>query len=179
MTEIRKLDAEAVDTLLHDLVDLLVDVVAHGASVGFLAPLGADEAAAYWQGVRAAVGGGSRVMLVALRKARLAGTVQLDLCQKANGSNRAEVQKLVVHSGARRAGVASSLMREAERQALALRRGLLFLDTEAGSLAEPFYQSLGYARLGELPGFACNTAGDWRATAIYFKTLFEPASLRA
>jgi acetyltransferase len=89
------------------------------------------------------------------------------------------VQKLVVHSGVRRAGVASSLMRETQGQALALRRGLLFLDTEAGSGAQRFYQSLGYARLGELPDFACNTAGDWRATAIYFKTLFEPAPLRA
>jgi acetyltransferase len=85
-----------------------------------------------------------------------------------------EVQKLLVHSDARRGGVASMLMREAERQAQLLSRGLLYLDTEAGSPAEQFYRSCGYVRLGELPDFAASPQGQWRATAIYYKTLFAP-----
>jgi acetyltransferase len=115
---------------------------------------------------------GSRVLLVAWRDHVLVGTVQLDLCTKPNGSNRAEVQKLLVHSGARRGGVATALMAALEIQALALRRGLLFLDTEAGSGAEAFYTGLGYTRVGELPEYCATPGGAWRATAIYYKTLF-------
>jgi acetyltransferase len=171
MIEIRSLDARGADAVKAELAALLADVVDHGASVGFLASLSPTEADLYWAGVRAAVVNGSRVLLVAWQDGQMAGTVQLDLCQRANGGNRAEVQKLIVHSGARRSGVASALMQELERQALALRRGLLYLDTEAGGGAEHFYRSMGYTRLGELPQFACDTAGDWRATVIYFKTL--------
>jgi acetyltransferase len=153
--------------------------VHHGASVGYLAPLGQSEALGYWLGVRAAVADGSRILLVALQDGQPAGTVQLDLCQKANGTNRAEVQKLLVHSSARRAGLARALMREAEALAVSLKRGLLFLDTLAGSGAEQFYQACGYTRLGELPDYATDTAGQWRATAIYFKQLFTPQPLAA
>jgi acetyltransferase len=174
MSEIRELDARGVETILPELVELLVDVVNDGASIGFLAPLSIEDARSYWHGVAGAVADGSRLVLVAEREGMLAGTIQLDLCQKPNGVNRAEVQKLMVHSRARRGGVASALMREAESQALALRRGLLFLDTEAGSGAEGFYQSFGYLRLGELPNYASSPAGEWRATAIYYKTLFAP-----
>lgn len=177
MIEIRKLDARGVDRYLPELAELLVDAVQHGASLGFLAPLGASEALGFWLGVRAAVAEGSRVMLVALRGEQLLGTVQLDLCQKANGRNRAEVQKLIVHSAARRFGLARALMEEAETQARSHQRGLLYLDTEAGSGAEHFYQSCAYTRLGELPHYACNTLGEWRATAIYFKLLFSPQRL--
>ncbi|HWJ93936.1 MAG TPA: GNAT family N-acetyltransferase, partial [Telluria sp.] len=113
------------------------------------------------------------VLLVAWQDGALAGTVQLDLCQRANGGNRAEVQKLMVHSRARRSGLATALMGALETEALARRRGLLFLDTEAGSPAEGFYHAQGYTRVGELPQFACDTAGQWKATALYFKTLFE------
>jgi acetyltransferase len=177
MTDIRELDAGGVEAILPELAELLIDAVEDDASIGFLAPLSVDEARAYWHGVADAVAHGSRVMLVADREGLLAGTVQLDLCQKANGVNRAEVQKLLVHTRARRGGVAGSLMREAEAQALALRRGLLYLDTLAGSDAEYFYQSFGYQRLGELPDYAATPSGEWRPTAIYYKVLFTPQSL--
>jgi acetyltransferase len=179
MPDIRVLDSRTLDGLLPELAGLLIDAVQHGASLGFLAPLRTDEAGLYWQGVRDAVVEGSRLVLVALRDGKLVGTVQLDLCMKANGVNRAEVQKLLVHSSARRAGVARRLMEQAEAQARALRRGLLHLDTEAGSDAEAFYQACGYTRVGELPDYACSPAGEWRPTAIYFKRLFVPAPLAA
>lgn len=177
MTDIHLLDARAIDALIPQLAGLLIDAVAHGSSLGFLARVSADEAAQYWQAVRKAVDEGSRVMLVALRDGQLAGSVQLDLCMKANGANRAELQKLLVHSSCRRKGIARMLVERAEAEAVALRRGLLFLDTEAGSGAEGFYQSCGYTRLGELPDYACNPDGAWQATAIYFKRLFVPAPL--
>jgi acetyltransferase len=177
MTPIRELDATGVERLLPDLADLLVDAVHGGASVGFLAPLSIDEASRYWQGVADALAQGGRVMLVAEREGMLVGTIQLDLCQKANGVNRAEIQKLLVHSRARRGGVARALVAQAESRALDLRRGLLYLDTLAGSGAEGFYQACGYQKLGDLPGYASDTAGVWNATAIYYKTLFDAPPL--
>ena len=172
MMQIRMLDAAGAAAHAAPLRTLLLDAVAHGASVGFMASIDDAAADAYWRDVRAAVAEGSRVLLVAWRDHVLIGTVQLDLCQKPNGLNRAEVQKLLVHSGARRSGVATALMEALEVQALALRRGLLFLDTEAGSGAEALYRRLGYTRIGELPEYCATPNGDWRATAIYYKTLF-------
>ena len=180
--QIRLLDAAAAATHAAQLRGLLLDAVAHGASVGFVMPLEESIADAYWREVRDAVAAGTRVLLVAWREHVLVGTVQLDLCSKPNGVNRAEVQKLLVHSGARRCGVASALMEALEVQALALRRGLLFLDTEAGSGAETLYERIGYTKVGELPEYCATPDGAWRATAIYYKTLFvreRHAALRA
>jgi acetyltransferase len=170
--QVRMLDAAGVKKHAAQLRALLLDAVAHGASVGFVMPLIDAVADAYWSEVANAVEAGSRIVLVGWREHVLVGTVQLDLCMKPNGSNRAEVQKLLVHSGARRSGVASGLMEALEMQALALRRGLLFLDTEAGSDAEALYQRLGYTRVGELPEYCATPDGAWRATAIWYKTLF-------
>jgi acetyltransferase len=170
--QVRMLDAAGVKKHAAQLRALLLDAVMHGASVGFVMPLADSVADAYWSEVANAVEAGSRIVLVGWREHVLVGTVQLDLCLKPNGSNRAEVQKLLVHSGARRGGAASGLMEALEMQALALRRGLLFLDTEAGSDAEALYQRLGYTRVGELPEYCATPDGAWRATAIYYKTLF-------
>ena len=170
--QVDMLDGAGALAHLVQLRALLLDAVAHGASVGFVMPLADSTADAYWRGVAEAVGAGSRILLVGWHDHVLVGTVQLDLCMKPNGSNRAEVQKLLVHSGARRAGVATGLMEAAEMQALALRRGLLFLDTEAGSHAEALYARLGYTRVGELPEYCATPDGAWRATAIWYKTLF-------
>jgi len=69
--------------------------------------------------------------------------------------------------------VARSLMQSAEARASELGRGLLYLDTEAGSGAEDFYRSLGYTCIGGLPEYACSPEGEWRANAIFYKTLFS------
>jgi acetyltransferase len=180
--QIRLLDAAGVATHAAQLRGLLIDAVTHGASVGFVMPLEENVADAYWREVREAVAAGTRILLVAWRDHVLVGTVQLDLCMKPNGRNRAEVQKLLVHSAGRRGGVATALMAAAEMQALALCRGLLYLDTEAGSGAEALYSRLGYTKIGELPEYCATPGGAWRATAIYYKTLFvreRSASLQA
>lgn len=176
MLTVHALDPAALDTHRAALQALLQDVVWQGASVGFLPPLGDAEAGAYWTSVRSALQEGGRLLWAAFLDGVLVGSVQLDLCQRANGANRAEVQKLIVHSRVRRAGIARALMAELERTAQARRRGLLYLDTEVGSGAEPFYRALGYMRIGELPQFACDTAGVWHATAVYAKTLFVRAA---
>lgn len=170
--QVKMLDAAGAKAHAPQLRALLLDGVAHGASVGFLLPLAEAQADAYWRTVIDALEEGSRILLAGWREHAMVGAVQLDLCMKPNGGNRAEVQKLLVHSRARRGGVATKLMQAAEQQALALRRGLLFLDTEAGSDAESLYARLGYTRVGELPEYCATPGGAWRATAIWYKTLF-------
>lgn len=169
---IRRLDARAIGELRPQLGTLLLDAVADGHSLGFLNGLDQDQLDAYWMSVAAEVDAGCRVLLAAERDRTMVGCAQLDLCQRPNGSNRAEIQKLLVHCTARRCGVGTALMQALEIEALALRRGLLFLDTEVGSGAEHLYRKNGYTRVGELPEYACTPNGVWRGTAIYYKTLF-------
>jgi acetyltransferase len=170
---IERVDTASLAAHRDELIDLLVDSVEHGSSVGFVLPLSRDEAGAYWDGLAASIARGSRLMWIARNATGLLGTVQLELTLKKNGVNRAEVQKLLVHTRARRQGVARALMQTVEARARELRRGLLYLDTEAGSDAEHFYRSLGYTCIGGLPEYACSPRGEWRANAIYYKTLFS------
>lgn len=155
------------------LSQLLRDAVFHGAQIGFLADIDEAEAGVYWAAVEAAIADGSRLLLVAESGQALLGAVQLDLCLRPNGVNRAEVQKLMVHSEARRQGIASVLMKALEDEALAHERGVLFLDTEAGSAAEVLYRALGYTFIGGIPEYACTPGGRWTNNAIYYKTLFS------
>lgn len=170
---IGRFDARAIQEMRTQLATLLLDAVADGHSLGFLAGLDDVQLDDYWTGVAHDVARGTRVLLAAERAGVLAGSVQLDLCQKPNGSNRAELQKMLVHCTLRRRGIGTALLQAAEVEALSLRRGLLFLDTEAGSGAEQLYANAGYTRVGELPEYCCSPNGHWRATAIYYKTLFS------
>ncbi len=153
------------------LAALLCDAVNDGASVGFLPPLTVDEAAAYWHGVIAAVAAGERLLLVARAGEETIGTVQLDLCQRANGLHRAEVMRLLVHTTARRRGVGRALMEAAEAEARARGRTLLVLDTRDGDPSCRLYESLGYTRAGVIPRYARSADGRLHATAIYYKEL--------
>lgn len=173
MLSVKRRDATALLSQHETLIDLLLDAVANGASVGFVLPLSREEAGRYWDGLLPSVADGSRLLWTALDGAGLVGSVQLELATKKNGWNRAEVQKLLVHSRARRGGVGRVLMQALETAALELRRGLLYLDTEARSDAEAFYRALGYTCIGGLPDYACSPQGEWRANAIYYKTLFS------
>jgi acetyltransferase len=174
MPAIARLDAQSLATHRASLIELLLDAVAHGASVGFLADLDAVEANTYFDQVLSGLRDGSLLLWVAVEDGRVLGSVQLGLCQKRNGLNRAEVQKLLVHSSARRRGIARTLMQQLEDEAAERQRGLLYLDTEAGSDAEPLYRALGYTSIGGLPDYACGPDGTYRANAIYYKTLSRP-----
>ncbi|MNJ78987.1 Acetyltransferase [compost metagenome] len=81
------------------------------------------------------------------------------------------MQKLLVREHARRRGLGQQLMSALEAAALQQKRGMLYLDTEAGSPAEDFYQSLGYTRAGEIPDYACDPSGRYKPTALYYKIL--------
>jgi len=154
------------------LVALLQDVVDGGASVGFMAPLGADEAAAYWDSVAAVLkGGGRRLWIARAADGGIAGTVQLDLAGPANGRHRAEVIKLMVVSSARRRGIGRALMEAAEAEARRLGRTTLVLDTRQGDPSEALYRGMGWQAVGTIPRYARSADGTLHTTAFYYKLL--------
>ena len=154
-----------------ELSALLVDAVAHGASVSFLSPFSMDEARSYWSGVIARLERRELFLLGAADATGLVGTTQLHVNLPPNQPHRAEVAKVIVHSRARRQGIARKLMLHVERIALREGRTLLVLDTLPDSVAAVLYQDLGYSKVGVIPGFALRPTGEMADTAIFFKQL--------
>jgi hypothetical protein len=68
-------------------------------------------------------------------------------------------------------GIARSLMLEAERIAVARGRTLLTLDTAADEGAGPFYEKLGFTRVGVIPDYAYKPHGGLCGTIIYYKRI--------
>jgi GNAT superfamily N-acetyltransferase len=168
---IAPLDPSQSDELLDALDALLRDAVESGASVGFLPPLEPEESRAFWQETLDEVAASMRLALGAWQDGRLVGTVQLALATKPNARHRGEAQKLLVHTSARRQGIAQALLAAIERAGLESGRTLLVLDTEQGSDAERLYRRVGYVEAGVIPRFAATTAGPLVATVIFYKEL--------
>ncbi|MDQ0496027.1 ribosomal protein S18 acetylase RimI-like enzyme [Paenibacillus brasilensis] len=160
---IQALNEELTDTLAR----LLIDVVADGASIGFLPPLPYTEAAAYWNSVLE----DGVVLWIAEKDGVPVGTVQLHLAQKANGIHRAEIAKLMVHPSGRRLGLGRQLMKAAEEEALRQDRTLLVLDTRVGDPSNRLYESIGFIEAGVIPGYARSADGQLHATRYYYKPL--------
>lgn len=156
---------------MDELVALLQDAVADGASIGFLWPMDNAVAEGFWRGVARETGEGSRVLLLATAEGKVVGTIQLGLCMRPNGLHRAEVQKLMVHTRWRRRGTGNALMAAVEQVAREQNRTLLYLDTEPGKPAEAMYERLGWSRTGEIPGYACAPDGRRHSTVIFYREL--------
>lgn len=167
--------ADEIGRLAPRLAEILADCVAGGASVGFLDPLPAGDAAAFWGGVRDAVAAERAVLLVAELDGAPAGTVLLDLDTFPNQPHRATVGKLLVHRDARRRGIGEALMAEVERIALARGRWLLTLDTATDAAAR-LYERRGWAAAGTIPDYALNPDGSLTATTFYWKRLIPTPS---
>ncbi|MGW7380910.1 GNAT family N-acetyltransferase [Streptomyces sp. NPDC054794] len=165
-------DAAQVHGGAEELAELLVDTVAGGASVGFLAPLDRAEAAAWWEERAAAVAAGQLAVWVARGEdGRVAGTVSLAFPDKPNSRHRAELVKLMVHRSGRGRGLGRGLLAIAEEAAAAAGITLLHLDAETGSPAENLYRSAGWTRVGGISDHAASPAGVLRPTALYYKHL--------
>jgi GNAT superfamily N-acetyltransferase len=171
MSTIEEVSSESALACLADLVELLIDSVASGASIGFLPPLDADEAQSYWADAIEQIAGGGRRLLVARQDGVLVGTVQLALAEKPNARHRAEVQKLMVHTRARRQGIGQALMAAADEAARRAGCTLLVLDTRAGDPSEQLYFKHGYTRIGAIPQYARSANGELHATALFYKLL--------
>ena len=169
-----ELDADRAERELRALVGLLKDAVDSGASVGYLPPLAQSEGEGYWRGVVEDVRRGSCVLLGA-REAdgTLVGTAQLLLATRPNGSHRAEVAKVIVHTKARRRGIGRALMLALEARARALGRTTLVLDTRRGHPSEELYTSVGYTLAGVIPRYAQSANGALDPSAFYYRVLTE------
>jgi acetyltransferase len=165
---IREIEASAFDE--QAFMELLKDSVDSGASIGFLAPLAAEEGREFWRAVLSELADG-RVLLGAYVDARLVGSVQLAPVNKPNGKHRAEVQKLIVLQSFRGRGIAKELMAAIERKAAELGRWLLVLDTVPRQPAEKLYERLGYVRAGVVPDYAERSGGGFDPTVIFYKRL--------
>ncbi|MEU8713346.1 GNAT family N-acetyltransferase [Streptomyces sp. NPDC048663] len=171
MTAVR-LGADGLAERAGELAALLADTVNGGASVGFLAPLGPEQAAAWWRGRADAVADGRLAVWAALDGAgRVVGTVSLAFAfpGKPNSRHRAELVKLMVHREARGRGLGRRLLTVAEAAAADAGITLLHLDTETDSPAEHLYRSAGWTRAGTIPDYAADPGGVLRPTTLYYK----------
>ena len=169
--EIRRFVVTEVRAQLDGLAAILVDCVAGGASVSYLAPFSHEQARAAFEAVAVEVEQGRRLLLGAFANGDLVGTVQLILALPPNQPHRAEIAKLLVHRSARRRGIAELLMAGAEAEARAEGKTLLVLDTVTGDDAERLYQRLGWMRVGVIPGYALYPDGRPCDTTIFWKAL--------
>ncbi|WP_327365999.1 GNAT family N-acetyltransferase [Streptomyces sp. NBC_01217] len=184
MTEIVQVSGPELVTYADELAALLVEAVNGGSSVGFLAPLDRDAAAAWWRERAGAVDAGHLQVWIARNAERVAGTIALVRAPLPNSRHRAEVAKLMVRPSARGRGLGRSLLDAAERSAAEAGVTLLVLDTETGSSAERLYRSTGWTECGSIPGYAADPAGVLKPTTLYYKAVggaagFVPINVQA
>jgi GNAT superfamily N-acetyltransferase len=154
------------------LAGLLIDCVEGGASVGFLLPLTAARAEAFWQGVGEGVAKGERILLAAEDPTgAVVGSVQVILAQPENQPHRGDVAKMLVHRRARGRGVGASLLAAAEDAARAAGKTVLVLDTVTGGSGDRLYSRHGWQRVGEIPNFARWPDGLLCPTTVFHKQL--------
>jgi len=147
------------------LADVLLDAIAGGASVSFMADFTRDQAIAYWRKILADP---LRVVLVA---GECDGTAQLVLDTPPNQPHRADFAKMLVHRRARRRGLGRALFEAACDEARRRGRTLLTFDTISGSDAERMYLACGCVKVGEIPEYALMPDGTPAPTSVFYKPL--------
>jgi ribosomal protein S18 acetylase RimI-like enzyme len=155
---------------VRELAQVLLDAVASGASVSFMASLTLAEAEAWWrktiEGAHA-----NAVFLVVRDEQGIAGTVQMHPAWPPNQPHRADIAKLLVHRRARGRGYARLLMREIEARAAAKGYTLLTLDTVPDRAADYLYRSAGWTAVGRIPNYALDPDGTPCDTVVFYKDL--------
>ena len=164
---IERLAQPVSDEDVRALTGLLVEAVAEGAAVSFLAPLSAEAAERWW---RESLGGADprAIALVARAAGEIVGTVQLVPAWAPNQPHRGEVVKLLVAPGRRAYGLGARLMQAIEEAACREGFRLLTLDARAGGAAERLYRRLGWTALGTVPGYALDPDATTLHDAVFF-----------
>jgi len=116
---VRTLDAAEAEARVGKLSAILVDAVAHGASVNLMAGLADDAARAFWRSQVPGVAGDERCFLAAEGLAagdggRLVGTVALTFAHQPDAPHRAETGRMLVLFSARRQGIGRRPLAAAE-----------------------------------------------------------------
>jgi ribosomal protein S18 acetylase RimI-like enzyme len=163
---------QVLDTAHRDaLSELLIEAVTSGASVSFMHPISRATADGFWDKALTAAGRGERIVLGAFDGPALVGTVTLLLDCPDNQPHRAEIAKMITRLSHRGRGIATALLRAAERLAVERSRTLLVLDTATDGGAAPLYERVGYTLAGVIPDYAFKPHGGLSGTAIYWKPL--------
>jgi GNAT superfamily N-acetyltransferase len=170
----RLIDPAEAKRLRPVFADLLVDAVAGGASVNFMAGLSHAEAAAYWDRQIEGFERGDRLWLVAEDAGDVVGMVMGVFFWQPNQRFRAEVSKMIVHSSRRGEGIGARLMAGIEAAALAAGKTNLFLDTETGSAGDRLYRRMGWTELGVIPNVAYRPDGSLAAATVFYKEIAPP-----
>jgi len=170
-TAIRTLDAAEVEARIGELADILVDAVAHGASVNFMAGFSHEGALAFWRNQLPGIVDGEKRLFVGDDGRRLVATALLMFAQQPNQPHRAEIGKMLVLATARRQGLGRRLLAAAEQAAGSEGRTLLMLDTESGSAGDLLYRSCGWTEFGRVPGHAFRPDGRLAETTFFYKQL--------
>jgi ribosomal protein S18 acetylase RimI-like enzyme len=157
------------------LSEILIEAVASGGSVSFMHPLALETAENFWRESLASAARGERIVFGAFDEASLVGTVTLLLHLPPNQPHRAEIAKMMTRISHRGRGVATALMRAAERAAADRGRTLLVLDTAADGGASGLYEGLGFQLSGIIPEYALKPHGGLTGTMIYWKRLEQTA----
>lgn len=168
---VRRIEAAETAARIDELAAILVDAVAHGASINFMAGFATGDGRAFWRSQLQGIDRGEKHLFVADDGERLLGTVMLMLAQQPNAPHRAEVGKMVVVSSARRQGLGRSLLAAAEQAARAAGRTLLVLDTESGSAGEGLYRACGWTQFGRVPDHSFRPDGRLAETTFFYKAL--------
>jgi GNAT superfamily N-acetyltransferase len=171
MTDIEIRPLSAAPAIRAALSEILIEVVANGGSVSFMHPLAQEAADAFWDGALAAADRGERIVLGAWDGEILAGTVTILLDLPPNQPHRAEIAKMMTRLSHRGRGIATALMHEAERLAVARARTLLVLDTATEEGASGLYEKLGFVLAGTIPEFALKPHGGLTGTILYWKRI--------
>jgi ribosomal protein S18 acetylase RimI-like enzyme len=130
----------------------------------------------FWESALTAAARGDRIILGAFEDGLLIGTVTLVLDLSQNQPHRAEIVKMITRISHRGRGVATALLRRAEKIALARGRTLLVLDTASDGGAAPLYESVGFKLAGEIPDYAFKPQGGLTGTKFYWKRLAAPVA---
>lgn len=168
---IRVINLDQFAECLKGLSRLLVDAVNSGASVGFWAPMDEGRAILYWREVLQGMVQDNRVLVVAEDGGEVVGSVQLVLSDRDNGHHRAEVTKLMVHTSRRGHGLGRALLAAAHVEARFRGRTLLILDTRTGDAGEKLYESMGYTRAAQIPGYTRERDGRAHGTTFFYHLL--------
>jgi ribosomal protein S18 acetylase RimI-like enzyme len=153
------------------LSELLVETVASGGSVSFMHPLPLTTAEAFWRDSLASAARGERIVLGAFEGENLVATVTLLLGLPQNQPHRAEIAKMMTRLTHRHRGIATALMRAAEKFAMERGRTLLVLDTAVDDGASKLYERLGFHLTGVIPDYALKPHGGLTGTMIYWKRI--------
>jgi ribosomal protein S18 acetylase RimI-like enzyme len=171
VSEIQIKALSASPTISEALSALMIEVVANNGSVSFMHPLEPERARTFWNSALAAAERGERIILGAFDGDDLAGTVTLLLDCPPNQPHRAEIAKMMTRPSHRNRGIASALLREAERLAVERKRTLLVLDTATIDGASRLYERHGFTFAGEIPDYALTPFGDLTGTRLYWKRI--------